>query len=330
MRTESDCLTVRMAELTRSVRLETEGNVALIVVDNPPVNALSWHVRQGLFDGMTQAVETGAQAIVVICDGRTFIAGADISEFGGSAPDAAGLPQVQAAMEDAPVPVIAAIHGTALGGGLEVALCAHYRVSVASAKFGLPEVNLGLLPGAGGTQRLPRLTGVPKALEMMTSGRHIGTAEALECGLVDEVVDGGLDELRTAAIEFARRAAAEGMVARQGPRPERQGARGPRRRTALRRLQGVDRPQGAWLPGSRVQHPVHRGGRQPAVRRGPEGRAQAVHGADDRPAIGRAALLLLRRASGQQDPRHPEGHAADRHREGRASSAPARWAAGSR
>jgi 3-hydroxyacyl-CoA dehydrogenase len=88
------------------------------------------------------------------------------------------LQKIQAAMEDAPVPVIAAIHGTALGGGLEVALCAHYRVALASAKFGLPEVNLGLLPGAGGTQRLPRLTGVPKALEMMTSGRHIGTAEA--------------------------------------------------------------------------------------------------------------------------------------------------------
>ncbi len=200
-----------MAELSQSVRLETEGDVALVIVDNPPVNALSWHVRQGLFDGMTQAVEDGARAIVVICDGRTFIAGADISEFGGGTPQAAGLPQVQAAMEDAPVPVIAAIHGTALGGGLEVALCAHYRVSVASAKFGLPEVNLGLLPGAGGTQRLPRLTGVPKALEMVTSGRHIGTDEALECGLVDEVVDGGLAELRAAAIAFAERAVAENL-----------------------------------------------------------------------------------------------------------------------
>ena len=211
----ANCLTVGMTELSQSVRLETvdEGgvDVALVIVNNPPVNALSWHVRQGLFDGMTQAVESGAKAIVVICDGRTFIAGADISEFGGNVPDAAGLPQVQSAMEDAPVPVIAAIHGTALGGGLEVALCAHYRVSVASAKFGLPEVNLGLLPGAGGTQRLPRLTGVPKALEMMTTGRHIGTGEALECGLVDEVVDGGLDELRGAAVAFAARAVAEGL-----------------------------------------------------------------------------------------------------------------------
>lgn len=198
-------------EVSESVRLEREGDVALVIVNNPPVNALSWHVRQGLFDGITQATESGAAAIVVICDGRTFIAGADISEFGGSTPKAASLQDVQSAMEDAPVPVIAAIHGTALGGGLEVALCAHYRVSVASAKFGLPEVNLGLLPGAGGTQRLPRLVGVPKALEMMTTGRHVSSAEAQEGGLVDDVVEGALDELRAAAVAFANKAVAENM-----------------------------------------------------------------------------------------------------------------------
>ena len=198
-------------QLTDTVRLEREGDVALVIVDNPPVNALSWHVRQGLFDGMTQAVESGAKAVVVICDGRTFIAGADISEFGGNVPKAAGLQEVQAAMEDAPIPVIAAIHGTALGGGLEVALCAHYRVSLSSAKFGLPEVNLGLLPGAGGTQRLPRLVGVAKALEMMTSGRHISSTEAKDGGLVDDVVDGGLQELRAAAIAFANNAVAENL-----------------------------------------------------------------------------------------------------------------------
>jgi 3-hydroxyacyl-CoA dehydrogenase len=198
-------------EVSESVRIEHDGEIALVIVNNPPVNALSWHVRQGLFDGVDQAVEGGAKAIVIICDGRTFIAGADISEFGGGVPQAAGLHEVQAAMEDAAVPVIAAIHGTALGGGLEVALCAHYRVAVASAKFGLPEVNLGLLPGAGGTQRLPRLVGVPTALEMMTSGRHISSGEALKGGLVDDVVDGGLDELRVAAISFANRAVAEGL-----------------------------------------------------------------------------------------------------------------------
>ena len=209
------CLTGDMTAVSESVRIETEssdaGDIAVIVIDNPPVNALSWHVRQGLFDGLAKAVEDGAKGVVVICDGRTFIAGADITEFGGGAQQAVGLHEVQAAMEDAPIPVIAAIHGTALGGGLETALAAHYRVAVSSAKLGLPEVNLGLLPGGGGTQRLPRLTGVPKALEMMTSGRHIGTAEALEAGLVDEVVDGDVAALRSAAVAFTARAVAENL-----------------------------------------------------------------------------------------------------------------------
>ena len=199
-----------MTSLTQSVRLETVGRIALIIVDNPPVNALSWHVREGLSLGLAQAVADGAAAIVVICDGRTFIAGADISEFSGAS-KGPGLQQIQDAMENAPVPVIAAIHGTALGGGLEVALCAHYRVALASAKFGLPEVNLGLLPGAGGTQRLPRITGAAIALDLTTSGRHMRTAEALACGLVDEVTDGDLAALRATAVAFAERAVAEQM-----------------------------------------------------------------------------------------------------------------------
>src|SRR5690606_7165559 len=126
-----------MTQLTESVRLERDGDVAVIVIDNPPVNALSWHVRQGLADGMTAAVESRAEAVVLVGEGRTFIAGADISEFGGEA-RGPSLPDTQQAMENAPVPVVAAIHGTALGGGLEVALCAHYRIALASAKFGLP------------------------------------------------------------------------------------------------------------------------------------------------------------------------------------------------
>ena len=208
-------MTIEATAVTESVRIETEpgdvGDIAVIVIDNPPVNALSWHVRQGLFDGLAKAIADGAKGVVVICDGRTFIAGADITEFGGGAQQAVGLHEVQAAMENAPIPVIAAIHGTALGGGLETALAAHYRVAVSSAKLGLPEVNLGLLPGGGGTQRLPRLTGVPKALEMMTSGRHIGTAEALESGLVDDVVDGDLTALREAAVAFATKAVADSL-----------------------------------------------------------------------------------------------------------------------
>jgi len=200
-----------MAELTQSVSIDNESGVAVITVDNPPVNALSWHVRQGIFDGLNQASADGAQAVVLICAGRTFIAGADISEFGGSVPESASLADVQGVMENAAVPVIAAIHGTALGGGLEVALAAHYRVGLASSKYGLPEVNIGLLPGAGGTQRLPRLIGVPKALEAMTSGRHMPAAEAASDGLIDEMIDGDWATLRTAAIAFAERAVADGL-----------------------------------------------------------------------------------------------------------------------
>lgn len=200
-----------MAELSQSVSIETEDGVAVITVDNPPVNALSWHVRQGIFDGLSQAATADALAVVLICAGRTFIAGADISEFGGNVPESASLQDLQQLMENAAVPVIAAIHGTALGGGLEVALAAHYRVGLASSRYGLPEVNIGLLPGAGGTQRLPRLIGVPKALEAMTSGRHMPAAEAAADGLIDEVVDGDWDALRAAAVAFARRAVAENM-----------------------------------------------------------------------------------------------------------------------
>lgn len=196
-----------MTELSTSVRFEIDttdaGDIAVIVVDNPPVNALSSHVRQGLFDGFVKASDDSVAGVVLICDGRTFIAGADISEFGTGAQEAASLQDVQDLMEGSGVPVVAAIHGTALGGGLEVALCAHARVALSDARFGLPEVNLGLLPGAGGTQRLPRVVGVAKALDMMTSGRHIDAAEALESGLIDEAVDGDLAALRSSAVAFA-------------------------------------------------------------------------------------------------------------------------------
>jgi 3-hydroxyacyl-CoA dehydrogenase len=195
-----------MTQLTQSVRLEFDDDVALIRIDNPPVNALSQHVRQGLLDGVTQAESSDAKSIVVICDGRTFIAGADITEFSGP-PQPPDLQSVQDAMENCSKPIIAAVHGTALGGGLEVALCAHYRVGVAGSKYGLPEVKLGLLPGAGGTQRLPRITGAAKALEMMTSGEPIDAQEALQCGLIDELVE----DLESGAVAFARRAVTEQM-----------------------------------------------------------------------------------------------------------------------
>ena len=196
-----------MDTINEVTKLE-RGEIAVLTLNSPPVNALSATVRNGLAAGFKAAAEDAAiKAIVLICEGRTFIAGADITEFGKPAKESASLFDVQSAMEDSPKPVIAAIHGTALGGGLEVALCAHYRVAVPSAKVGLPEVNLGLLPGAGGTQRLPRIVGPEKALEMVTSGQHVPAKAALAMGLVDELAPEG--DLRNAAIAFAAKVLAE-------------------------------------------------------------------------------------------------------------------------
>ncbi|MFL5297932.1 MAG: 3-hydroxyacyl-CoA dehydrogenase NAD-binding domain-containing protein [Phenylobacterium sp.] len=195
-----------MTEINAVTTLTHEGDIAIVTLNSPPVNALSANVRDGLSEGFKAAIASDAKAIVLICEGRTFIAGADITEFGG-AMKGVSLPDVQATMENSPKPVIAAIHGTALGGGLEVALCAHYRVAVPSARVGLPEVNLGLLPGAGGTQRLPRIVGVEAALDMMTSGRHVPAKQALAAGLVDELVEVG--KLLEGALAFARKAVAE-------------------------------------------------------------------------------------------------------------------------
>ena len=195
-----------MAEINAVTTLTRDGEVAIITLNSPPVNALSSKVRGGLFEGFTQANASDAKAIVLICDGRTFIAGADITEFGG-ADRGPGLGVIQDLMESSPKPVIAAIHGTALGGGLEVALAAHYRTAVPSAKCGLPEVNLGLIPGAGGTQRLPRIVGVEAALELVTSGRHVPAPAALKMGLVDELVEEG--KLLEQSVAFARKIVAE-------------------------------------------------------------------------------------------------------------------------
>jgi len=191
-----------MTAITKSVDLDRRGRVAVLTVNNPPVNALSQHVRQGLRDGVQQAVtDAGVGAIVIVCAGRTFIAGADITEF-GKPPTAPGLHEVLDLIENSPKPVVAAVHGTALGGGLEVTLACHYRVGVKDARFGLPEVKLGLLPGAGGTQRLPRVVGVEKGLSMMVSGDPIRADEALKAGLIDEIVEG---DLTAAGVAFAEK-----------------------------------------------------------------------------------------------------------------------------
>jgi len=196
-----------MAAINPVADLAIDGEVAVVTIDSPPVNALSQAVRDGLKRGVEAAEANGAvKAVVIICGGRTFIAGADISEF-GKPPAAPYLPDVLDRIENASKPVIAAVHGTALGGGFEVALTAHYRIAVPSAKCGLPEIKLGLIPGAGGTQRLPRLVGVEKALDVILSGTPFGAREAKEWGVVDELAEEG--NLRESALAFARRLIAE-------------------------------------------------------------------------------------------------------------------------
>jgi 3-hydroxyacyl-CoA dehydrogenase len=186
----------------QSVTTQRHDDVLVIIVNNPPVNALSWHVRQGLKDGFEEGMnDPTIKAIVLRCDGATFIAGADITEF-GKPPQGPDFHSVLSLMEDCPKPIVAAIHGTALGGGLETALCCHYRIAVPSAKLGVPEVKLGLLPGAGGTQRLPRVVGVEAAAMMCSLGDPVPAPKAKDMGLVDRIA--GEATLADDAIAYAR------------------------------------------------------------------------------------------------------------------------------
>ena len=188
--------------LNAVVSLTVNEGIATLAVASPPVNALSAQVRQGIAKGLTETMgDPAVRAVVLICEGRTFFAGADITEFGKPLvkPD---LHDLQRELEAATKPVVAAIHGTALGGGLELALTCHYRIAVPSAKLGLPEVHLGLLPGAGGTQRLPRVAGPLAALEMMVSGKPVGARQALEMGLIDRLASGS--DLAQDAQAYAR------------------------------------------------------------------------------------------------------------------------------
>jgi 3-hydroxyacyl-CoA dehydrogenase len=185
---------------TSPISTRKHGDVLIVLANNPPVNALSTAVRQGLVDAIAEAeADDSVNAVVIACEGQTFFAGADITEF-GKPPQQPWLPMVVDTIEDCSKPVVAAIHGTAFGGGLEVALACHYRVALPTAKLGTPEVKLGILPGAGGTQRLPRVAGVRKALEMTATGNPIGAREAFDCGLVDRLVEG---ELLPHAVAYA-------------------------------------------------------------------------------------------------------------------------------
>ena len=197
-----------MAAINEVIDLSVDDGIAVITSNHQPVNALSAIVRDGLTAAFEQAFgDPAVKAIVLTCAGRTFFAGADISEF-GKPPKGASLHALFDRIEGADKPVVAAIHGTSLGGGFETALVCHYRIAVPTAKVGLPEVKLGLLPGAGGTQRLPRIVGAAKALDMMTGGAPVGAKAGLAMGLIDEIVPEGSD-LRAAGIAYARRVVEE-------------------------------------------------------------------------------------------------------------------------
>ncbi|WP_315722137.1 MULTISPECIES: 3-hydroxyacyl-CoA dehydrogenase NAD-binding domain-containing protein [unclassified Bradyrhizobium] len=197
--------------MSEVAKLDRQDIIGIVTIDSPPVNALSAAVRGGILDNVKAAIDDPAiKAIVLTCGGRTFIAGADITEF-GKPPKPPALNDVLSTIENSPKPVIAAIHGTALGGGLEVALACHYRVATKDSKLGLPEVKLGLLPGAGGTQRLPRAVGPELAVKMIVGGDPIGAAEALKSGLIEEIVEGPA----SGGVDFARKVVAENRPLRK-------------------------------------------------------------------------------------------------------------------
>jgi 3-hydroxyacyl-CoA dehydrogenase len=185
----------------KPVTYHRDGDIGIVTIDHPPVNALSHAVRAGLLDALERSSGDDSRALVIHCAGRTFIAGADITEF-GKPPQAPVLGEVLARLDAHDKLTVAAIHGTALGGGLETALCCHYRCAVASARVGLPEVKLGLLPGAGGTQRTPRLTGLASAIDLITAGAPMAAAAALDSGLLDRVVEG--DDPLPGALAYTR------------------------------------------------------------------------------------------------------------------------------
>jgi 3-hydroxyacyl-CoA dehydrogenase len=193
------------------VNYQLRAQVGVLEIDNPPVNAISHAVRQGLINALDQAREDASQGLLILCRGRTFVAGADISEF-GKPPQPPHLPDVMLAIENFPKPVVVALHGNALGGGLELAMSAHYRCAMPGTRLGLPEVKLGLLPGAGGTQRLPRLVGVEAALDIITGGAPITAQHGKDIGLIDELLNG---DLETAAFDYAAALVAGGAQ----PRP---------------------------------------------------------------------------------------------------------------
>ena len=236
------------------VRYEVEDGIGVIIVDNPPVNALGPGVREGIIEAVERGnADASVSAMVLIGAGRSFIAGADIRQFGKARAVTTG--QSTKALDESAKPVVAAIHGYALGGGLEHALACHYRVAVPSAKVGLPEVLIGILPGGGGTQRLPRLIGPKAAMEMIVSGRHVPAPEAKQLGIIDELVDE--KDLRGAAIRFAKGVASKRPLPRVRDKSDRL-AEAKSDPGHVRSDAQIDRAQGPQPEGA-VQ--LHRGSR---------------------------------------------------------------------
>ena len=198
-----------MTKLT-IVRVERDADIALVIIDNPPVNTITAEVRDGLRQALKQLDRSGISAVILICEGSTFFSGADIGEFNGP-PKESEYREIFNAYENMQVPVVVAMHGTVMGGGLEIALACHYRVALSGTRFSMPEVTLGIIPGAGGTQRMPRLIGAEKALDLIVSARMVDAKQALELGFIDEVVSG---DLKQSALVYARRL----LAVNSGPR----------------------------------------------------------------------------------------------------------------
>ncbi len=264
--------------MSTPVEFRRDGNVGVILIDNPPVNALRHDVRVGIMDGLKTARDDDAvKAVVIACKGRTFIAGADITEF-GKPPKAPSLLDLIAALDEMPKPTIAAMHGTPLGGGFELALGCHFRVAAPGTRPGLPEIKLGLLPGAGGTVRLPRLIGAEKALQVILSGDPLPTKAAVADGIIEEIIEG---DLLAGATAFARRVVEEKRpLKRLRDSDEKLAAARANPQVlselitpAVRRARGTQSADG--VPGSREERAFH------AVRSGAQARARAVRRAPD-------------------------------------------------
>src|SRR5688572_28220144 len=197
---------------SKIVRVERDGELALIVVHHPPVNTITAEVRAGLDEAVAAVrADRAIRAVILLCEGSTFFSGADIGEFSGP-PREAEYRSLFNGIEALEAPVVAAMHGTVMGGGLEIALACHYRVALPATRFALPEVTLGIIPGAGGTQRLPRLIGAEKALDLILSAKPVSAPQAIELGFIDATIDG---DVRTSAMSYARELLAAGKGVRR-------------------------------------------------------------------------------------------------------------------